>query len=164
MTRSVKGGARASYANFIGVSRAVANSAAWTTLPHLCHALYFDMRRQFNGRNNGDICAADGYLGQYGWAHSTIHKWLKLLIAHRLIVKTRQGGISYQSRITSLYAFTDESIHANASKGIAGSPPSLGYRDFKPGAKKLKRSRKKPGIVHAVDLNVHAMDLHRSTA
>lgn len=44
---------RASYANFIGIRRSVADSAAFMTLSQMARALYVDLRRQFNGHNNG---------------------------------------------------------------------------------------------------------------
>jgi hypothetical protein len=134
---------RASYGNFIGIPRSVANSAAFITLPQLARALYVDLRRQFNGHNNGDICVADSVLTPYGWAHTSIHKGLQAIIRHGLMVQTRQGGIASLSRICSLYGFTDVPIMANPAKGIAGAAPSLEYRDFKaePGR---KRQRKKP--------------------
>ena len=161
-----RSGARASYASFVGINRSVADSAAFKSLPPLARALYVDLRRQFKGFNNGDICAADGILRVYGWSHSTIHKLLPQLIKHGLLIKTRQGGIASMSKIPSLYAFTDEQINEFPAKGIKGSPPSLAYRDFTPPAKS-KRTRKKhlriDSKVHAVDFKVHGIDLHRST-
>lgn len=126
---------RASYVNFIGIERSVADSPAFISLPAQARALYVDLRRQFNGKNNGDICAADSVLSPYGWAHSSIAKNLLLLVKHGLIVKTRQGGIGAMSRTPTLYGFTDLSIVANPSKGIAGAMPSLAYREFKPDAR-----------------------------
>lgn len=121
---------RARYVDFIGIERRVADSEAFISLSALARALYVDLRRQFNGRNNGDICAADYFLKPYGWAHSSIHKGLKELLAHGLIEKTRQGGIGAMSRTPSLYAFTDLPVMANPQKGIKGAQPSLAYRQF----------------------------------
>lgn len=147
---------RASHANFIGIPRAVADSAAYISLPVHARALYADLRRQFNGHNNGDICAAGGVLEKYGWAHSTISKHLKLLIDHLLIVKTRQGGIGAMSRTPCLYGFTDEQIIANSTKGISGAMASHAYRDFKPELPaKSKRNKSK---VHAVNAKVHEVN------
>lgn len=121
---------RASYSNFIGIPRVVADSAAFISLPSWVRALYVDLRRQHYGHNNGDICAADGLLKRYGWAHSTIHKGLKQLIAHGLIEKTRQGGIASMSKIPTLYAFTDIPTVASPSKGINGACASWAYKSF----------------------------------
>lgn len=123
---------RASHSLFIGIPRSVADSPAFTSLPSWARALYVDLRRQHNGYNNGDICAADGLLVPYGWAHSTIHKGLKYLIGHGLIEKTRQGGIASMSRTPTLYAFTDIPVVANPSKGVNGAMASWAYKQFNP--------------------------------
>ena len=123
---------RASHADFIGISRAVANSVAFIFLTQITRALYVDLRRQYNGHNNGDVCAADGVLGKFGWSHSTIHKHLKPLLDRGLIVKTRQGGIGAMSRMPCLYGFTDEAIQANPAKGISGVMPTFDYRKYRP--------------------------------
>jgi hypothetical protein len=149
---------RASHANFIGIPRAVADSLAFTSLTPLARALYVDLRRQYNGRNNGDICAADGLLGQYGWAHSTIHKLLKELVEHELIKKTRQGGIACMSHIPTLYGFTDIPIMANPAKQIKGEMPSLSYRSFVP-IQTAKSAGKKKSKVHKVNDKVHVVNL-----
>lgn len=130
------------YVNFIGIERSVADSDAFIALPAQARALYLDLRRQFNGKNNGDIAIADSILGRYGWAHSSIAKNLNLLVAHGLIVKTRQGGIGAFKRTPTLYGFTDLQIMANPAKGIKGSMPALTYRDFKSESKQ-KRTRAK---------------------
>lgn len=154
---------RASVANFIGIPRAVADTVAFKSLTPFARALYLDLRREYNGRNNGDICAADGVLGQYGWAHSTIHKLLKELVEHQLIKKTRQGGIACMSRIPSLYGFTDIPIMANPAKQIIGEMPSLAYRSFIPN-KIPKSADKKKSKVHNVYAKVHTVNLSRLTA
>lgn len=152
---------RATHANFIGIPRHVADSAAFMSLHHWVRALYVDMRRQYNGRNNGDICAADGNLGQYGWAHSSIHKGLKILVAHGLIEKSRQGGIGSMSRTPTLYAFTDGPIVANPAKGIRFAQASWAFRNFIP--QTADPSGKNKAKVHSVNSSVQAVDLQRST-
>ena len=148
---------RGSHADFIGISRDVANSVAFVTLSHVTRALYVDLRRQYNGHNNGDICAADGMLEKYGWSHSTIHKHLKPLLERGLIVKTRQGGIGAMSRTPCLYGFTDEAIHANPAKGISGAIPMFDYRNFRPEFSKI--NDEKNSKVHRVTTKVHGVNL-----
>lgn len=131
---------RASHANFIGIERLVADSAAFKSLPPIARALYLDLRRQFLPWRNGDISAADGILQQYGWSHSTIHKYLKILVKHQLLIRTRNGGIGTMSRITTLYAFADQAIAEIAGKGIKAAPPSIAYKTYVP-AEKLRRTR-----------------------
>ncbi len=150
-------GGKARHADFIGIERSVADSTAFIALPLLARALYLDLRRQNNGNNNGDICAALGVLGQYDWASSSIHKGLKALIKHGLIVKTRQGGIGAMSRTPTLYGFTDIPIVANPAKGISGAMPSLAYREFQP-VERVRRQRKK-SKAHAVSAKLYAVVL-----
>lgn len=129
---------RATYADFIGIPRKVADSPAFRSLPPIARALYVDLRRQHNGFNNGQIAAVDKGTGErpglayYGWPHSSVHKNLKLLLEHGLIEKTRQGGIGAMSRTCSLYAFADLLVVGNPQKGIRGAQASLAYLSFKP--------------------------------
>ncbi len=138
---------RASHSDFIGIPRAVADSPAFKLLPPIARALYLDLRRQHNGYNNGQIAAVDKGapwapgLSHYGWAHSSIHKCLKLLLTHGLIEVTRQGGIGSWSRICTLYAFTDCAVIYNREKGVSGSQPTLSYRNFE-GSARPKRKRR----------------------
>lgn len=151
---------RATHVNFIGLPRKVANSLAFTSLSPLARALYMDLRRQYNGRNNGDICAADGILGPYGWSHSTIHKLLKELQLHCLIRKTRQGGIASMSKMPTLYGFSDIPTMANPAKGIAGAMADLTYLQFVPEMNAC-RTAQKNSKVHRVTPKVHTVHLSR---
>lgn len=144
----MNGRGRASHADFIGISRKVADSPAFGTLPPIARALYVDLRRQFNGYNNGQIAAVikgtkdHPGLAAFGWASRTVFKFINTLIEHGLIERTRQGGINYLSKTCSLYAFTDLAVAANKEKNIAGSLPSLAYRSFTP-KERVKRTRQK---------------------
>lgn len=149
---------RATHAIFIGLPRKVANSLAFTSLTPLARALYIDLRRQYNGRNNGDICAADGILGPYGWSHSTIHKLLKELQLHCLIRKTRQGGIASMSKMPTLYGFSDIPTMANPAKDIHGAMADLTYLSFMPEVKNSGTAQKKLKV-HRVTSKVHPMNL-----
>src|SRR6266511_2082580 len=95
---------------FISVPGGVAASEAFKSLPAWCRALYLDLRRQYNGFNNGRIAATDTILGPLGWSHSTIHKGLVLLLDHKLIERIRTGGLGNRGKVCSLYAFCDESL------------------------------------------------------
>lgn len=65
--------------------------------------LLLDVARQFNGRNNGDLCAALTILRPFGWKSSdTLHWAIKELCHYGLLVKTRQGGL----HATSLFALS----------------------------------------------------------
>jgi hypothetical protein len=152
-------GGKATRANFVGIGRGVMDSAAFITLSQLSRALYLDLRRQYNGRNNGDISIADSVLLPYGWSHSSIHKGVHELVKHGLLLRTRKGGIAAASSTkASLYAFCDLPVNANPAKGITGAPPNMGYHFFNPQGQAglAKKSR-----VHVVTASVHTM--HRTT-
>lgn len=152
----IRTGGKARIANFVGIERSVMDTAAFISLSKLARALYLDLRRQYNGRNNGDITIADEVLKPYGWAHSSIHKGVRELIKHGLIVRTRKGGITAPTAVKpSLYAFCDLPVMANPAKGIAGAAPSLAYYRFTPEPRK-PRTRKLR--VHSVNATVHAMN------
>lgn len=124
---------RAGYVDFIGIPRRVADSSAFKSLPPLARALYVDLRRQHNGHNNGHIAAVMQGTGDrpglahYGWPARTVFKFLKMLLEHGLIERTRQGGIGAMSKTCTLYGFTDLAIIANKEKGVPGSMPSLAF-------------------------------------
>lgn len=150
-------GGKASHANFVGIERSVMNTPAFMSLSIPARALYLDLRRQFNGRNNGDITIADSVLSAYGWAHSSIHKCVKELVKHGLIHRTRKGGVTAPAVTRpSLYAFSDLPVMANPAKGITGSGPYLAYRDFKPA--KVKKRRGENRVSSSWTDTVHAMN------
>ena len=117
---------------FLGVSFSILDSPAFLTLSPLARALYFDLRRQFKGpTNNGLIAATATELDRYGWARSTVKKYLPQLIERGLIEQTRQGGIAYMSKICSLYGFTDCDIVDAPTKQIKGRRASLAFREWR---------------------------------
>lgn len=141
----------AKHAHFIGIDRKVADSAAFKSLSPIARALYLDLRRQFNGYNNGQIAAVlEGTkdrpgLARFGWAPRTVFKFLNILLEHGLIEKTRLGGIASMSKTCSLYAFTDMPVVENREKGIAGSMASLAYLRFTP-KERVKGTRQKKSL------------------
>jgi len=65
--------------------------------------LLIDLLSQYNGRNNGDLCAAWTLMKERGWnSKGTLHRSLKELLQRGWIVKSRQGG----KHKASLYAIT----------------------------------------------------------
>ena len=77
--------------------------AATAHLGHTSFRLLDNLLAQYNGSNNGDLCAAEKTMRLYGWTSSgTIHKAITELIATGFIQRTRQGGRNQ----CSLYAVT----------------------------------------------------------
>lgn len=76
---------------------------AFINLPHTAKSLLLDIFRQYNGKNNGDLCVTLKVMNKRGWnSNGTMRKALKALIDAELIMVTRQGCLGK----CSLYAFT----------------------------------------------------------
>lgn len=90
-------------ATFLALPHSVLNSEAYSGLKPRAVKLLVDVASQYNGKNNGDLCAAMTVLEAKGWkSNSSIEIALKELIEAGLIDNTRQGG---RNRC-SLYAVT----------------------------------------------------------
>ena len=99
---------------FVAIPHVVMDSEAWRACSHVAIALLLELARQYNGRNNGDLCAVLSLLKERGWTSSeTIHTALKELRHYGLIVLTRQGGLLMRTggrRTPSLYAIAWQPI------------------------------------------------------
>lgn len=134
------------YIRYIGIQRPLANSPAFIEVPAIYRALFFDLRRQHNGFNNGSIMATDGILGPLGWSHSSIMKGLKVLQEHGLIEQTRQGGIASMSKTCSLWAFTDYPVCENKQFAVKGRQASEAFKLYVPKGNGAKMRRKKKSL------------------
>ncbi len=82
--------------------------AVTASLGNLAFRMLDNLLAQYNGKNNGDLCAAPKLMALYGWkSSSSISKALTELITTGFIEKTRQGG---RNRPT-LYAITWQPIN-----------------------------------------------------
>lgn len=78
-------------------------SQSFSRLSPYAVKLLMDLIAQWNGYNNGDLCATWTLMKQRGWrSKETLNKALKELTARDFIVLTRQGG----RHKASLYGFT----------------------------------------------------------
>ena len=95
-------GRRESY-TFIALPKVIVNSPEYACLSAYAVKLFFDLFAQFNGRNNGDLCAAWTLMRGCGWrSKATLHRALKELRDNDWIIVARQGG---RNKAT-LYALT----------------------------------------------------------
>lgn len=61
------------------------------------------LARQYNGKNNGDLCASWSYMLKRGWkSPDTLDRATQEALHYGLIERTRQGGM----RMCNLYALT----------------------------------------------------------
>ena len=67
-------------------------------------ALLFPLAAQFNGRNNGDLCASFSVLRPHGWtSNDQLQKALRELLSAGFLLQTRQGR---RPNVASLYALS----------------------------------------------------------
>lgn len=116
---------------YFGIPHAVMDSSNYTRLSSKAVKLLNDLGRQYNGFNNGDLCAAWSVMEKRGWkSRSTLHNALQELRYYGLIMQTRQGG----KHRASLYALGWQAIdeckgkldvhETNASLGLWKEPRS----------------------------------------
>lgn len=127
-----------------GIPEAVMDSPGFKSLSPTYRALYVDLRRQFNGYNNGQIVATEAFLRPLGWARSTIIEGVVQLQRHGLIEKTRQGGIASNSKVCTLFAFTDLFAPANKAKGTPNVSASYAFKHYVPEPPKPRHTRRRP--------------------
>ena len=122
--------------SFLLLPHAVMDSSAWRQCNGTAIKLLLDMARQFNGHNNGDLCAAATVLP--GLAPETRTRALRELRHYGLLLLTRQGGLHGPS----LYALTWKPLNDCGGKtdtGATVTPPGTWKGDkppFRPPRKK----------------------------
>jgi len=85
------------------IPHAVQDSPNWKACGGSAVKLLCDVARQYNGRNNGDLCASISVLRSRGWTSPDTLKWaLRELRYYGFLTLTRQGGLN----CASLYAVT----------------------------------------------------------
>ncbi len=89
--------------SFIQLPKHILDSDEYTELTAFEVKLLIDLFSQFNGKNNGDFCAAWSIMARKGWkSRDTKDRALQGLLYTRFIQKTKQGG----KHKASLYAVT----------------------------------------------------------
>ncbi len=89
---------------FLALPHAVTASRAYLTLSAHGVKLLIDLGAQYNGRNNGDLCAAWRLMQPRGWrSEDTLAKAKRELLQTQLIVEARKG---WRPNRATLYALT----------------------------------------------------------
>ena len=108
MSRKPNRNGRRNSAPHIQILKFVLNSDEFGFLSGNAVKLLLELHRQYNGYNNGDLCATWSQLRKRGWkSKGTLARSLKELIAAEFVVLSR---ISYQKRAPNLYAITYLSV------------------------------------------------------
>ena len=99
--RRIKG--RQAIKQFLMLPHNVLNHPEFVSLSPRAVKLLLDIAVQYNGRNNGDLCAPLSLMSLRGWKSSDqLHKAKKELVSNEVILVSRQGGLNK----ASLYAVT----------------------------------------------------------
>lgn len=97
------------YKGFFGIPSAVWNHPDYIALSPKAVKLFNDIGGQYNGYNNGDLCASITLMKKRGWrSRDQLSKAIKELLARNWIILTRQGGLNMGP---NLYAITWQPIN-----------------------------------------------------
>lgn len=78
---------------FLSLPHDVMDHPDFLSLKPRAYKLLLDLGRQYNGFNNGDLCAAFSIMKKRGWrSNDQLHKAKKELLDKELIILTKQGG------------------------------------------------------------------------
>lgn len=112
-----KGKGRSEKGGYLALPHALLNTEKVRHFSAFSHKLINDLGVQYNGFNNGDLCATWSMMKKRGWrSSSTLHASVKELLSADFIVVTRQGG---RNRPT-LYALTWQPVDECKGKLDAG--------------------------------------------
>lgn len=119
---------RRSSGGFTAIPHAVQDSENWRRCSASAIKLLLDVARQYNGRNNGDLCATFSIMKARGWRScDTLARALKEARHYGLLLLTRQGGMDFPS----LYALTWQAIDPCDGKLTCASPTKVAPGNWK---------------------------------
>ncbi|MFZ1342933.1 hypothetical protein [Thiothrix eikelboomii] len=102
---------------FVALPHTVLKSDKFASLSPVAVKLMLDLLSQYDGKNNGDLCAAYSVMQKRGWSSkSNLAKALKELMDNQFIVLSEQGG----RHKPTLYAITFYAVdECSDKKGIS---------------------------------------------
>ena len=97
------------YKGFLHLPHVVTGHADFIRLSGSALKLLIDIAQQYNGRNNGDLCASMTLMRERGWkSNSLLTRKTRELVNKGWIIQTKQGGMGLGP---TLYAITWQPIH-----------------------------------------------------
>lgn len=127
---------------FTAIPHAIQDCANWRQCKATAIKMLCDVARQYNGHNNGDLCAALSTLRPYGWTSPETVLWaLRELRHYGFLLLTRQGGL----HAPSLYALTWRPIDECGGKLTCAQPTRVapgGWREQRERFKRPSKNRK----------------------
>lgn len=125
---------------FTALPHAIQDCANWRQCSATAIKLLCDLARQYNGRNNGDLCAAMTTLRPYGWTRSgTVLLALAELRHYGFLLLSRQGGLNRPS----LFAVTWRAIDECGGKLTCAASTQVAPANWKEPRERFKRPPKK---------------------
>jgi hypothetical protein len=116
---------------FSQLPHVVLNSPDYIGLTYKSKALLVDLVYQYNGKNNGNLTAALGFLKTRGWVRSaTLSSAANELLEANLIIKTREGRFQNPYSRCALYAITWQPINECEGKDLEVRATSTPPRKF----------------------------------
>ena len=116
------------YKGFLYLNRPLLECQDFISLKGNSIKLLIDLGYQYNGYNNGDLCASLSVLRKRGWnSNQQLAKALKELLERNLIVQTKQGGLNLGP---NLYAITWQPIDECNGK-LDANPTTVAPRSFR---------------------------------
>lgn len=89
---------------FVILPHAIQDAPNWTLASGTAIKLLLDLARQYNGYNNGNLCASIGMLRSRGWKSPEVLTWARRELLHYgFITETKIGGLGIGP---TLYAIT----------------------------------------------------------
>ena len=116
----------------------VMDSPNYRALSHRAVRLLMDIARQYNGSNNGDLCATFSLMKGRGWSSKDqLFKALDELEHCGFILKSRQGG-RHQCNLYALTWFNIDECKGKHELQASNSPPNNWKLVQKPYSQKLE--------------------------
>ena len=116
------------YRGFLHLNRPLLECQDFISLKGNSIKLLIDFGNQYNGYNNGDLCASLSVMRRRGWnSNQQLAKALKELLERNLIVQTKQGGLNLGP---NLYAITWQPIDECNGK-LDANPTTVAPRNFR---------------------------------
>lgn len=118
------------YSGFLHLPDALTGDPDFYLLSGSATKLLICLGRQYNGRNNGDLCASLSVLKDLGWtSNDMVTNAKRELIDKNWIIETRAGGLRMGP---SLYAITWQPINECPGKRLDIAPTILPMRKLLP--------------------------------
>ena len=135
--RLAKKGIIESAERFVKLTYPLIESQAWRWLRPISQSVYIELRRRYNGLNNGRISLSLSEAAHILKASkSSISKALKQLETHGFIKLIKKGY--FTGRMASEYALTDEQLD--------GYPPTREWKQWQPNKPHRRRQIRVIGI------------------